>query len=131
MSLIRCCGVGVCPALSAGPSFHDPFPSCPPLLLQFGCATRAGASAKLRALFVGPSIDMTCSNAQFSVLHCLVVSAFEHAACRCDTTLVIWHPMLALRTTPFGPKCPLDLSFLSLRLGIPAVFIDSQPSFPC
>jgi predicted exporter len=89
-ALIRCCDVGVCPALSAGSLASVLHPRSLPFasftsLLQLGCATRAGASAaRVQALFVGLSIDMTCSNAQFSVLHRLVASAFEHAACRCD-----------------------------------------------
>ena len=44
--------------------------------------------------------------------------------------LVIWHPMLVLRTTPLRRNDPLDLSFLSLRLGFLALFVDGDPSFP-
>lgn len=74
---------------------------------------------------------MTCSNAQFSVLHRLVANAFEHAACRCDVPL--GHP--APNTGPshhtLSAKCPLDLSFLALHLEIPALFVYGELSFPC
>ena len=111
-ALIRCCDVGVCPAPSAT-IFPFTFLTS---LLQAGCATRAGSSAsEVQALFVGPSIDMTRSNAQFSVLHRLVANALSAGAI---FHWVICHPIPGPRTTPLRLKCPLDLSFLSLRLGI-------------
>ena len=80
-ALIRCCDVGVCPAPSAKILPFTSFTS----LLQVGCATRVGSSAiGVRALSVGLSIDITRSNAQFSVLHRLVANAFER---RCDISL--------------------------------------------
>ena len=89
-ALIRCRDVGVCPALSAGglaPVLHPrslPFTS-PNSAASSLRDSRGASAARVRAFSVGLSIDMTCSNAQFSVLHRLVASAFEHAACRCDT----------------------------------------------
>lgn len=105
MWLIRCRDVGECPALSAGPSSSIPSLH---VLHFFGSSFARRALAlqqqEYGRFFVEPSIDMTCINAQFAVQHCPVASAFEHAACMCDTPLVIWHPMLGLRTTPLRPE---------------------------
>ena len=61
----------------------------PHLALSFTSSTSFGIllrrsrwaqQQKYGRFFVGPSIDMTCINAQFAVQDCLVASAFEHAA---------------------------------------------------